>query len=167
MRASLDMVREQHPQLYLRITGLFDESYRKTQQALATYILNSNDRRRRFKAIALMWWGRYAQVHRSPLKPENLGLIDASRRKDWLDEVVQLGGELQRRGHGAVRNTYLKELQRAKEELETAKAEYGQYFKLSPRRRRARKRILRADARVKANEEMLGKVEWLKHLFRF
>lgn len=167
MRASFDMVREQHPQLYLRIAGLFDESYRKTQQALTTYILNSNDRRRRFKAIALMWWGRYAQVHRSPLKPESLGVIDASRRKDWVDEVVQIGGELQRRGYGAVRKTYLEGLHRAREELETAKAERDQYFKLSPRRRRANRRILRADARVKANEEMLRKVEWLKHLFRF
>lgn len=165
VRGSLDMIREQKPEHYVRMAEVFDRSYRSTQAALSAYILSSNDRLKQAKVLALKYWGTYVQAARSPLKPYQLGVVDASRRRDWTDEVIQVGAEIQHWGYKRVQSGYYQALSRARSELENAKTEREQYWRLSPRRRRANRRIVRANARVKANAEMLWKVkmvnEWL------
>ena len=167
-RAGLEVLCRQQPEKYLRLSEAFDESFRRTQEALDAYILYSADRNRRYKALALKWWGNVAQLRKNIPDPRKVGLVDYSRRKSWDDELVTVMAALQR---GGLEPTIKKQRAQhaiAKREETAAFEDYHSYkgiMTLHPRRIKARKRWKRAVARVQTQEEMKRKITLIRQVF--
>jgi len=164
-RSGLDLLQKQRPDMYVKLAERFDESFRRTQEALTVYILNSQDRNRIYKAIALKWFGKVYQLQRNIPNPERVGLIDYSERKSWDDELVTIMADIQKNGLRAVKQKQGKEFAIARNEMNAAFEDYKSRFVLSPLRAKAKKRWKRARVRLEAHKEMFKKLELIQSVF--
>lgn len=77
VRAGLDLLSKQQPERYVQLMERLDESFRRTQGLLRSFILHSTDKKKRFKWIALMLWGNMTQLHRNVSgDARKVGVID-------------------------------------------------------------------------------------------
>jgi hypothetical protein len=175
-RIALDLHREQCPEDYLKLASVFHQSYWVTQYALYTFILNSQDWKKRIKAFIFLWAGNTQLLEKViPKNPQTIGLVDHSRRKDWKDEAVGIITHIERyrrdktkMGFSGVEKDLHKELYYAKKDLHSAKVAYKQCFGtalINPYKKKAKKRILQADARLRSQEEFCRKVYLLQRIF--
>ena len=166
VRAGLEMVKKQQPEAYLRLVGEFDESHRKTQDLIETFILSSQDRRAMFKWMGVRYWGNIAQLKKNLVgDARRIGVIDFSKRKTGLDELVNILAHTNRQGLGRTITEQKKYHAQATRELESAEAEYVHSKWYDPRRQAARKRWQRAEARAAAQREMWTKISLVRSLF--
>lgn len=157
-RATLDVVAQKRPDLMDTITRRFDASYRATQDALSRYIKATNDRNKRFKAIALKYFGMANPIYHVP--PETVGLTEYGLRRDWRDEFASLYAHAQRKGYRRSIQDAQTELAKAQAEEKKAIEEKAGIFIF-----RRRRRLKRAIARIESQKELLNKLGILQPFF--
>jgi len=173
---SLDLLREQRPEQYLQLASAFNQSFWGTQYALYTYILNSQDWKKRLKAFVFLWAGNSLLLEKVfPVNPQRIGLVDHSRRKDWKDEAIGLLAHIEKyrrdrtkQGFASVADEIHKQIYFARKDLQTARQAYRQCFGaplINPYKKRAKKRLLQADARLRSQEELGRKIYLLRGIF--
>lgn len=171
--AGLEHIRRQKPLIFNAIKEQFDESYRQTQRHLNAYILNTNDRNRKYKAIVLKFFGIYTPTYGNPLKPDDLGLTDL-KRKSWVDEFGDIMAETIRKGFVKVSQENLQKLHKAQNAEKYCVSEYlkqkketNMLLRLGGWTKKARKAYKRATARKQAQAEMKKKLNILNQIFKF
>jgi hypothetical protein len=181
-RIGLDLLQTQRPEDYLKLATRFNESFWVTQHALCTFLQNTRDRKMRAKAYALLIWGNIAQFQNiiPEEKEKSYGIVDLSKRGNWKDEFASVMGYMQTTqmnsndGFKAVVREIVGKLSFAQTNLEKAKIEYkkhrigldvaGHEF-LNPYRAKAKKKLLRTDARVRSLEELRRKIGFIRTVF--
>ena len=167
VRAGLDAMKNQAPKRFLEMQYFFDESFRKTQQAITAYMFAGSDQRTWFKLLALKYWGNVAQMKRNFLDASRVGLINLDKRKTWQDELVTIMAAINRDGFKKTEQKFKAGLFKARTERTKAWEhiqENKSWWKY-PYRVKARKRFMRAEARVTAQQEMLRKLSFLHQQF--
>ena len=122
-----------------------------------------------FKWLSLRYWGNLAQLKKNLVgDARRIGVIDFSKRRTGLDELVNTLAHTNRQGLERTITEQRKYRAMANREEAAALADYRSYTGikvLHPRRVKARKRWKRAVARVKAQREMWTKTSLIQNIF--
>ena len=171
--SALDMLEKQKPGIYSNIMYYFDRSYQNTQNLLNTYILNTNDRNRKTKALIVKGifgkLGGYIpeKLQGKKIKPEEIGLVDQTRRKTWKDDAVIVLAEMIGSGYTKFISDRKTEYEKAKREQNNAKVALQQArFYEVVKKGYAKKRFKKACARYEAQKEMMNKIKYLTKIFK-
>lgn len=104
-KQGLDLVRSEDPALYSQIKSAFDESYKRTNQALSSYLLATTDKNKSVKAFIVRFFGIYHGKMTGTQQAEDLGLTDTTR-ETWTDEYADIMGDIAKRGYKTVLNEW-------------------------------------------------------------
>lgn len=167
-KQGLELVKSESPFLYSQIKTAFDESYKRTNQALSSYILATNDKNKSVKAFIIRFFG----IYHGKFEAENVGLTDA-KRESWVDEYAEIMGDISRRGYQAVFDEWKARQDQA---ISNEKRATTARFKRDKKRKwynylqvgymeRANNTLRRAIARRQAQDEAIEKVRILGKLY--
>ncbi|MES9898573.1 MAG: hypothetical protein ABW148_06070 [Sedimenticola sp.] len=166
----LDALEQTDPNYFEGLKGNLEQSYKKQNRAIATYIIRTN-RKEVFK-IGLTLHFLYSKMvsawSQRHLKAELIGLSDFTDRNTWRDDAAALMGDIQRDGWGACYQKYQVELQQTQA---IQFATFQKYRKaslvdtLSGKRRALRREWRKMDARRRAIFQTCDKISVLAPLF--
>jgi hypothetical protein len=169
----LDFIKIQNPKLFSTLQYGFDKSFKNTQNALTTYIMNTSDYAKIYKMLALKWYGIFYPTYKNPLKTDALGLTNIIR-KNWIDEYSGLFSEIMHKGYSKTLKHWKNEYFRALHNEKNAMQEYLQkkkktnvVLRLAGWTKDARKNINRAISRRISQKEMQNKISLLNEIFQF
>jgi len=171
-KTGLELIKTQNPAFYSNIKIVFNESYKRTNNLLSLYILNSADKNSVAKAIVIKWFGIYHGLFRNTMSTEDLGLTD-KKRETWADEFSDLAGDIIHRGYSTVYKEWQERLHHA---LNNQKRASTARFNRETKKKwynafqigymdKANKEVMRAMARAKAQEEALEKIKIIGRLY--
>lgn len=161
-RAFIETLAREAPEALHPFQYAFDTAYRKTQDALTTYLMNCNSKDNFIRVMAVQWFGYINPVKtgkKSTLNPEQLGLVAYGDRKDWKQEYSTLMASIDKRGLTALK-------QQAHNEI--AKASRMQQLHIKKKTIfwiRRIKAIRRQQAKIDANHQLLHKLALIEAYF--
>ena len=166
----------QKPDAYQALTRHAQQAQKQTTTELRKYLLGTNGRRRRIKALAVKLFGKIDPVRKGrngKVPAAQLGLSDYGNRSDWLEDTTLLLMEIERHkdGYGGVLNDTRSQLASAKASATTAKGRGFSLRKLAMGDRmswgfRRQREIRRAEARVALQQIRVERLNSLREAFR-
>lgn len=173
-KSGLDLIKEQNPCLLAELKSEFDQSYKRTNQLVGTYLMNTNDRDGAIKAFVLNYFGIYHAARNSTIDVQDVGLTD-KKRTCWEDEYTDIMQDIIHRGYDVVHHEWSERLKHA-HNIEK-KAATTRYSRDEARKwynhlqvgymNKANKDLRRALARRQAQEEAMHKLELIGKCFNF
>ncbi len=175
-KSGLAMIKAQDPEKYEKLQYIMDKNYQATQDALNTYLMNTKDEGRWYKALAVKWFGNVSVFKnlRWGIDAEKLGLISYDDwSQTWVDDCANLMGEIHRKGYNQVYIQNLKNMKDSSTKLKRLITNYKQTnFTLLgknglAKRANEKKKMRRCRAQIKAQIAMAHKLKALQEIMRY
>lgn len=173
-KSGLYLIKQQNPATFAEIKLAFDQSSKRTNQLVATYLMNTNDKDGATKAFILNFFGIYHAARHSTMEVQDVGLTD-KQRKSWKDEYSDLMQDIIHKGYATVHHEWSERLRHA-QNIEK-KAATARYTREDERKwyshlqvgymTKANKDLRRAIARRQAQEESMHKLDLIGKHFNF
>jgi hypothetical protein len=157
-RVAFEAMRRQQPDRFVNLTLRFDKAFRDSQRLLCDFYRHTDNKDHRFKAIALMWWGRVDALKKPTADdPEKVGLVDYSKRKTWQDEAASIYASIRKKGWQRFSEDHATHLRKAQAALNRAQDKVASIpWYHWEKRAKARTKMKAAEAKF-LNLELTGK----------
>ena len=162
-KSSLEAMKKQKPKEFQELSLQFKKSHKASQGAISDYLKHT--RGGVYKIWGLKFFGNAENLKKVVSDSGKLALVDFSTRKTWEDEALTIYSEMERVGVKKFRQIRVAEYAKAQTELKTATTLREKNRLISRKHFQAKKRLERANARLKTHEEMMKKADLVEKTF--